>query len=410
MILGQFVLGQELLESLFYSGTWRNSYTFTYVAGATVFITPALTSLIPEGTFIHIYAGAADDDLTLCPNGESTSIDFSEISGGSAQIYMEIVMETTKEKIVPSISALSILIQQAASLQTVARQILDDALTGTNAEYWIDSELQKYIVPYSWFKAIKHRKALAKVAEACGGKVYQSRDGTIRIEAGNYISRKAEDAVVDTINNDRIYDAKSPVSEVKNRIRITTKPYAPQTLTKVWELSGNKIINNGEYRTFDITYSDYDAVIDGVVVLSSSPAGATVYSQTHYANGAHVVILGNADNQTLTMSINAKPLVIVGGVTVERSDGASIRRNGYVDLAIDDNDLIQSEEVAGMIADDLLASMKDETRSGEIEWRGDPSFEICDPVTVKGFDKVVFISQEFNFNGVLRVSSSIRKV
>lgn len=408
MLLGESLLGEDILESLSYVATWSNSYQFDYLSGTTVSITPTLAASIPLGTEVQICAGESLVDCTALESGVKGQVLFTSPTSGLTNLYVKLNLFSSQTGLTPIVSSLELLVEQSTSLYTIATQILSDALTPSNGEWEIDTELQKYPMPYAWFNTIKHREAIGKVAEAAGGVAFQDRYGLVRVQAGNYLSRLNGTAQFN-IGEDRILDAESPVSEVKNRIIIKTRPYVEDTPAIVWELTGEKTIGNGESKTYKATFSDYDAVIDCASSISSVPAGATITSETFYSYGAEITVLGSADGQVLTLSIAGTPLIIKGAQIVEETDGDSIRRNGDRALTIEDNSMIQSAEVAETIAEDILATTAEEKRDIVINWRGDPTLELGDKGTVTGYD-VAIVEQEFNFNGALSVTSRMRKV
>lgn len=409
MIYNEGLYESELFEGTTYTGTWSNNYSFTYLAGTTVSILPTLTATIPDGTSVKIYAGETTLTYVEIFSGIESPVLFQSLTSGATNIYIKLVLQSTQQDITPIISSLSFVIHQETSLYTIAAQILSDGLLDTGTTYNIDTELQKYLIPYSSFTPVKHRYALKKVAEASGGVVYQDRYGVIQVEAGNFLTRNPELPSLDTINENRILSVSSPISEVKNIIQIKTLPLVALTDQTVYTLSGDNLINNGESRTFDIFYTDYEAVIDGAAVLSSTPAGATIIDETHYSWGATVTVLGSSNGQQLALTIEGKPLVIRGSRLVTRTDGASIRRNGNKTLSILENKLLQSAPLAEQIADSILSITKQEARDIESDWRGDPTLELGDKVTFNGIPAVI-VTQEFNFNGALSAKMHLRKV
>ena len=408
MLLNGGLLGSELLESVPLAATWELAYQFTYLAGTTVSVTPTLSASMPLGTSIEIWAGDTVDEDTQLFSGVKTAVLFTSSTSGLKNLYVKIILRSSQYGVGPTVSSLGLLIEQSTSLYTIATQILADAFTDSGGTWNVDTELQKYAIPYAWFDAVKHRYALGKVAEAAGGVAYQDRYGAVRVQAGNYLLRQNGTSNF-MIGEDRIIDAQSPVSEVRNHIIIKTKPYVAESSTTVWTLEADKEIDNGESKTFQVYFSDYPAVIDAASTLSSVPSGATITSETFYSWGASITVLGSADGQVLTLSIAGKPLAIKGARVIEERDGDSIRRNGDRTLTLEDNNMIQSASVAETIAEDILETTAEEKRDIVIEWRGDPTLELGDKGTVTGFDAVI-VEQEFNFNGALSASARLRKV
>jgi len=399
-----------LYSGVNYTGTWDKSYSFTYLAGTTVSITIDLVKSAPIGTTVSIYAGESPTALTLIPEGEKTAVLFTSTTSGATNIYIKLILTRTSS-VSPVITSLNLKIEQQTSLYTIATSVLSDALVPSSTQWNIDTDLQKYLIPYAWFNPVKHREALKKITEACGGVAYQNRLGVIQVEAANYLQSSITGTPLDTIGEDRILNASSPVSDVKNRIQIQCIPYiakaAPET---IWELSGaTNTINNGEEQTFDVVFQDYDAAIDCSATLTSTPSGATITSDEYFSYGGKIVVQGSSDGQEITLKVDGTPLIQSGVELIERTDGDSIRRNGDRALSIMDNALIQNKAVAGTIADDILATTKQESRDINLSWRGDPTLELGDEISINGVEGVI-ITQEFNFNGALSANMQVRKV
>jgi len=227
----------------------------------------------------------------------------------------------------------------------------------------------------------------------------------VRLESALYANGNA---IKDTILQDRIIDASAPVSEVKNEVRITTSPYVALPQETVWELQGDNIINAGESRTFEIFFSDYDAVIDASAVLSSAPAGATITSEVWYTWGGRVTIEGSAVGQELTLSAVGKPLVIRGSRIITESDSASIRRNGLRSFSIENNQLIQDAQIAEIIGGAIVSTLGNERRDIETQWRGDPTLELGDKISIDGQTGNI-VEQQIKYNGALSSSIKVRR-
>lgn len=409
MIYGNSLYNSCTYNGLNYTGTWDKSYSFTYLAGTTVSLTLDIVKTVPVGTSILIYAGENVSSMTLVPESTKTAILFTSTTSGATNLYVKVIMTRTSSE-TPVLTSLGITIEQETSLYTIATSILSDALTPSNGEWVIDTELQKYLIPYAWFKPTDHRQAIGKVAEACGGVAYQDRYGKVTVEAANFAERSVTGTALSAITDSMILKASSPVSDVRNRIQIQTSPYIPKAAPeKVFELYGTNTINNNEQKTYDVVFRGYDAVIDCSATLTSTPTGATIISEEYFSYGATIVIEGSSDGQVVNLSVDGTPLIQSGVELIERTDGDSIRRNGDRALSIMDNNLIQNSLVAGTIADDILATTKQESRDINITWRGDPTLELGDEISINGQQGVI-ITQEFRFNGALSASMQMRKV
>lgn len=410
-LLGQCLFNECLFNSPSYISEWYYAYSFDYLAGTTVLVTESITASIPDACTVNVYAGETLSTLVFLQDNISTPVLFLSTVSGTDNLYVKIVMTSTSVLVSPEISSLDLIIHQETSLYTIAVQVLEDGLNPSGTDYEVDTELQKYLIPYGWLDTQSHRGALGKIAEAAGGVAFQNRYGTVLLQAGNYIRRITEslNSHVDTILDNRIINETSPVSVVKNKIQVQTYPYVPGTETTVWDLRDDKIINNGEVKTYEVKYTSYDAVVDGYASLSSTPSGATITDEIHYSWGAVVEVTGSADGQVLTLSILAKPLELEGAQLITRTDGESIRRNGYRYSTIKDNKLIQNSTLAGLIAESILETTSQESRDIQIQWRGDPTLELGDEV-LKGTFDAALISNDMTYNGAFSETTLMRKV
>jgi hypothetical protein len=404
-LYSEILFNEDTYTGQGHEGVWTNSYSFDYLKGSTVLVTFTPNWTIPEGTSILVAAGESISHLQQIVPGQKVPVLFIDSVSGMANLFIRIYLRSNIYGDTPVVNSFTILIEQESSLFTVATSVLDDGLQDTGVSYNIDPWIQNILIPFSWINPTSHRQALKLIAEACGGVVYQDKKGVVRLESALFENGST---IKDTIGQDRILDASSAVSDVKNEVRIQTSPYVALTEQTVWQLLGDNIINSGESRTYEIFFSDYDAVIDAAAVLSSSPAGATITSETWYTWGGRVTVLGSANNQTLTLSAVGKPLVIRGSRIVTSTDSASIRRNGKRSFLISDNQLIQDAQIAETISQAIVSTLANERRDIEAEWRGDPTLELGDKIILDGQTGDI-VEQSINYNGALSSSIKIRR-
>ena len=403
--LNDFAFSDEAFEGFLYSSKWTAQYSFDFEAGATVFITPTWIASIPGGTFARLYFGQSVDDYKEVSIGEKSYILFENDISGTTTLYVKIELDSTIYGTSPTITELVFLIEQTTTLYTITKQILVDGLTGTNTAYYVDPELQLYPIQYAWLPNMSHRKALSNCAEAAGGVSYQDRNGTIRLESGTWLDRKANRAPSFIIGQDRILEMSSPVNDVRNSVQITTKPYLKQAEQTVWELNGNKTLLAGEQKTYVASF-DFDAVSECHSVLTGS--GASIINEVYYFNRA-IITISTTHNVTIGLSILGKPLIISGSRVITETDGESIRKYGSKQLVISDNNLIQTPEIAELIAESAVSILSKQLRDIDITWRGDPSIELGDVGTIDGI-KTAIVSQTIEFSGALNETAKLRRL
>jgi hypothetical protein len=298
-------------------------------------------------------------------------------------------------------------VQINQTLYSLAIGVLDDAGL-TEEEYFVDTELQDYLVPYSYFEDQSHREALRKIAEACLGQVYCDRNGVIRIEGPSYL--QTQTVPVDILTGDDYFSKDNPVkwSEVANYIEVETQPLRPDVLQEVYK--SNEVVSIAAVETKTVTaYYNNAPCINAAVSISGT---GSITSATYYAWGATVKVYSAAAG-TFELTINAQPLKILNKDKVVRHDADSIVDMGTLKYTYPGNPLVQTVTVAETIADRLLAYYKNPRRDVEVDWRGNPAMLLGDRITVT--DKLeqndyFVIKQELEFNGALNAKLSGRKV
>lgn len=390
-----------------YLSSWVSSFSFNYVAGATVFVTPVVTCSCTPGTINKLFFSADSEKWYEVTPNERNYILFEDIVSGANTIYAKLTMESCQRELTAEINVLYFKVHQETSLYTIATQVCADGLTPVNGLWNIDERLQQFTIPYSWLSEMSHRQALGKIAEACGGSAFQDRYGVVRVQSGKFIEGAVNEiGSVREITEDEIYKMDSPVQDVSNSISVTTKPYKAGSSQKVWETSSAQAMLKDEVKTFKISYSDFDAVIEAVASLVGSNASIT--DENYYYSGAEIEVTATADT-SITLSVTGKPLLITGSVVKTESDGESIRRYGVKSYNVDDNILIQSEEIAELVAESIIGITKEAKRNVEITWHGDPRLELGDCVIITG-EKMVKVTINHNFEGYYEQTSKLRRV
>jgi hypothetical protein len=298
-------------------------------------------------------------------------------------------------------------VQVNQTLYSLAIAVLEDAGL-TAEEYFVDIELQQYLVPYSYFENQSHREALRKIAEACLGQCYCDRDGIVRIEGPSFLLSQSISA--DTLTRDDYFSKDNPVkwSEVANYIEVETQPLRPDVLQEVYKSNEAVSIASGETKTVTAYYNNAPCIN-----AAASMAGTgSITSVTYYAWGATVKVYSAAAG-TFELTINAQPLKILNKDKVVRQDADSIVDMGTLKYTYPGNPLVQTVAIAETIADRLLAYYKNPRRDAEVDWRGNPAMLLGDRITVT--DKLeqndyFVIKQELEYNGALNTKLSGRKV
>lgn len=391
----------------YYFSSWISSFSFDYVAGATVFVEPVMTRICTPGTNNKLYFSSDSETWYEVTPNERNYILFTDIVSGTNNIYAKITFESCRKDLTAIVSQLYFIVHQETSLYTIATQVCVDGLTPVNATWNIDERLQQFAIPYSWLSKMSHRAALGKVAEACGGSAFQDRYGVVRVQSGQFIAGTVQDiGSLRNVTEDEIYTMESPVADVSNSISVTTKPYKAGSSQTVWETTSAQAMVSGEVKVFKVSYSDYDAVIEADATLTGDNAAIT--SETYYYSGAEIEVTATADT-SIALAITGKPLTVVGSVIKTETDGESIRRYGVRSFNVDDNILIQSEEIAELVAESIIDITKDAKRNVEMNWRGDPRLELGDCVTING-QEMVMVTMSHDLAGYYEETVKMRRV
>lgn len=324
-------------------------------------------------------------------------------------------------------------VQINKSMYELAQMILTDA--GIPADlYWLDEELKEYKVPYAYFTPQSHREALRKIAEACLGQVYCDRYGVIRFEGPSFTLNRIE-AVKRTVFLQAEFPAEtelveaygiSPLdyfkknnpsrhSHVANSIIVEVQPLSVGDEEEIYRSSEPISINANEIKTITLHFNNVPCMDVDITIQGS---GQIVDSKI-YAWGAEVTVQGNATGQFILIA-NGKPLRPANKYTIIKEDPKSILDNGKIEYRMPANPLIQTREIAEIIADKLLQYYKDPRRDLELEWRGNPALELGDIVMVDDYIRgdgadeyksyYYITRQELEYAGYLRAKLSGRRM
>ena len=280
-----------------------------------------------------------------------------------------------------------------------------------SSEYWVDTELQEYTVPYSYFIPQSHREALRKIAEACLGQVYTDRGGIIRIEGPSYLASKTTADI--EITQDDYFSKDNPVkwSQIANYIEVETQPLRPDALQEVYRSNDTVSINAGQTKTITAYYNSTPC-IDAVASLEGETTGVTIQSSTYYSWGATIKVTSTVTG-TFVLVIDAKPLKVLNKEKAIAQDSDSMTDNGKIKYTFPNNPLVQTIAVAQTIADNLLAYYKNPRRDVEVDWRGNPALLLGDRVSLTDNNEqndYYAVKQELEYDGSLRAKMSGRRV
>lgn len=321
-------------------------------------------------------------------------------------------------------------VQINKSLYDLAIDVLQDSGL-KESEYWIDKELKQFIIPYSYFAPQSHREALRKISEACLGQVYCNRYGVLRIEGPSFTLERilqvkentflqsefpTEIDVIEAygISQEDYFKKNNPsrLSQVANRIEVETQPLRPTTEKEIYRSNEQIPISAGQTKEFTI-YFNHTPCID--VSLNLLGTG-TLIASTIYSYGAKIKVQSGVTG-SFTIIANGKPLQIINKEKAIAIDAESIVDNGEIKYTFPNNPLVQTLDVAELIANTLLRYYKDTQRDVTMNWISNPALELGDIIATydyltekieeRGFYYIT--KQELDFDGALEAKLEGRR-
>lgn len=294
-------------------------------------------------------------------------------------------------------------------LYGIAADILHDAGL-TEEEYWVDPELQQFVIPYAYFSQQSHREALRRVAEACAGQIYCDRAGVIRVEGPVFDLPVVEEYCIDPDNYFR-KDNPTKWGEVANYVEVETQPLTLTEETEIYKgetvtiAAGEEIVITAKY--------NHCPCVNATVTLYDAPVGAQINKVLYYAWGAEIIVSSPIAG-SFRLIIDGKPLKMQSKETIIAQDKVSISENGRVSYTLPPNPFIQTRQAAQKVANAILAFYKDPKRNLEVEWRGNPAIELGDLVAVIDPDSLqssfIVTKQELNYDGGFRANLTGRRI
>lgn len=254
-------------------------------------------------------------------------------------------------------------------------QLIDVVLTDakntyTLLEWEIQSDLYNLIIPYAWFAKGTHMAALERIAQCYRINIYCGRDG--KILANKRYS-----------NIDNYYDTWADDTNIKSKNYPTLYTNAPNTInvaiTSVQELTGNVASNTLAFSVAnfpEFSVSANKPIVGNVVVTVDADATVS-YTYTVYSWGVTFSFSGTGTVRTI--SVDATYLEYAATSIITSRDIESIQLDGVNAMDIS-NELIQSADQAKALADEILQDASVDLYDTDVEYRGDISISINDPI------------------------------
>jgi len=240
-------------------------------------------------------------------------------------------------------------------------------------------------IPYAYFTPRKYAENIKRLELSDGGVAFFDELGIFNSKTRGW----TESGVAAYYDDSNIKkdSASSPVisNSMKNYIRIKSNPLYEQVQEEVYSLTQNITIPANS--TKDVAcYFNKKPCLDIVnATFTQSSTHITITAQSKYSFATFLTFSNSAgaDEDILTIEIQAKPLEATGANEVVSQDADLIFIYGKSEYLID-NEFIQDMTYAQELADDLLADYKDpEALEIEIESPSRPYLQLGDTVNVQ---------------------------
>jgi hypothetical protein len=287
----------------------------------------------------------------------------------------------------------------------------------------IDDELDDYTVPFAWFAGMNYMEVLREIAEACLGQAYMNADDVLIIEGpSKNIPEYGADPDIE-ITKDHYFNKKQPMKsdELINTVFVETQPLAVGSSETIY--TSEEVISIGPNETLDpitIKYSDVP-VKDGAAGFTEETGSVSLVfdAEDYYCDGAVLTVRNTTANSgTFKITLSGSKLEVEGSEKISSSDESSIVSNGTLEYDYPKNSLIQTREVAQLVADTLVNSYSIERKDIELSWMGNPALELGDIFRAPEYQRgsidnrgdFMGFRNKLDFDGTLRGTLSGRKV
>lgn len=248
---------------------------------------------------------------------------------------------------------------------------------------------------------------------ATGGVLYELSTGRLLHDSSG----------VYRITRDDYYTRNQPAKseELKNRVLVKYAPLIQGDSEEVYRSSEPISLSAGASTLVDAEYNNTPC-LNPVADVDNETGGATfTLSAAYYSWGAIVTVTNTgAVPGTCELFIEATPLTVAEGKNYKSAEDApSIQENGVLEYKFPDNQLIQTAAVAAAIANALITAYATPRKDTSLTWRGDPSLELGDEISVPVYhrppaeaimgDFYVF-KNKIDFDGTVKMQTEGRKL
>ncbi len=279
--------------------------------------------------------------------------------------------------------------------QLIEVVLLDARKSYSLLEWEIDDALYTVMIPYAWFSKGNHLQALSLLANCYRINIYCDR-------AGRVVAKLRH------MHPGIIYDEWSDSTNVMTKSYPTLYTTVPNIInvliTEVLE-ENSKVINSTDpFLVTGIIIKSFNAntPIKGNHVVSIDADAGVGYSYDVYSWGISCEFSGSGIVRSV--EVTADVLVTKQSLSVTRMNEESIKLDGKLNMEIS-SPLIQTEAHAISLADDILDDATLDIYDADVEYVGDISLSIGDPIvlhdSITPTDKYFIKRHELFWNGTL---------
>jgi hypothetical protein len=308
------------------------------------------------------------------------------------------------------------------TLYEIAEAVLNHAKQNvpmTDLTWDIDDELESYVVPYCWFGKVSYTQALSRIAEACLGQVYMSKEDVLTIKpyTANQYNPAAGGADL-TIDEDEYFGRKQPInsSNLKNHVTVIISPLVLEDEDSEITTTDEIVFGSGD-TDIEQTIIWGDDAVSGAAANITEETGITVIitASKYYAWGCVLTLHKNSGTEgTCKVAVTGKKLVNSEPEEYVASNSNSILLYGKKEYHYKENFLIQDTTMAVAIATNLLNAYANPRKDVSVDWIGNPALELGDVIDNPGKyptadDNYIVTKQSIKYDGTLNTITEARK-
>jgi len=330
-------------------------------------LTPYIGFLLPDTSIEYVKMGV----YWSMPDWEVSQSEYS--ASVTARDRMEILRNNT---------FIADEILESTSLAEIAEYVLNSAKVNiplNDLEWDVDSSLEDFSVDYAWLGKVTYFEALTQIAKACIGRCYCNRDGVIVLES--YLSDSVTGSADFTLTGNDYFKLNRKMQKIKNYIKVPVCPLIPEDEDD--DIYTSDEITVGESDTTIEQEIDLDDIVVyeySDVIIEDTDVEMYVSVSEYYPNRFKITFTkATGTSGTFNYKIVGKKLVPTeGNEPVIDFDADSISKYDKQEHELKDNYLIQTTEVAELIASVMLLTLKNNRRDATVEYQGNPCYEIGD--------------------------------